>query len=45
MDLATRTAYRDKILAAGGTRDASELVRDFLGRDYEFVAYEQYLAG
>jgi Zn-dependent oligopeptidase len=36
-------AYRDKVLAPGGTRDAAELVRDFLGRDYDFAAYEQYL--
>ncbi len=36
-------AYRDKVLAAGGTRDAAELVRDFLGRDYDFAAYERYL--
>jgi thimet oligopeptidase len=37
-------AYRDKILAAGGTRDAAELVRDFLGRPYNFRAFEKYLA-
>ncbi len=36
-------AYRDKVLAAGGTRDAAELVRDFLGRAYDFTAYERYL--
>jgi thimet oligopeptidase len=36
-------AYRDKVLAAGGTRDAADLVRDFLGRDYDFAAYERYL--
>jgi thimet oligopeptidase len=36
-------AYRDKVLAAGGTRDAAELVRDFLGRDYDFAAYERFL--
>jgi len=37
------TAYRDKVLAPGGSRDAAELVRDFLGRDYNFAAYERYL--
>jgi len=36
-------AYRDKILAPGGTRDAAELVRGFLGRDYDFAAYERFL--
>jgi thimet oligopeptidase len=36
-------AYRDKILAAGGTKDAAELVRDFLGRPYSFKAFEKYL--
>ena len=36
-------AYRDKVLAPGGTRDAAELVRDFLGREYDFAAYEQFL--
>jgi thimet oligopeptidase len=37
-------AYRDKVLVPGGSRDAAELVRDFLGRDYDFTAYERYLA-
>ncbi|MDB4959481.1 MAG: Thimet oligopeptidase [Myxococcales bacterium] len=36
-------AYRDKVLAPGGSRDAAELVKDFLGRDYDFAAYERYL--
>ena len=37
-------AYRDKILAAGGTKDAAELVKDFLGRAYNFKAFEKYLS-
>ena len=37
-------AYRDKILAAGGTKDAAELVKDFLGRTYNFRAFEKYLS-
>jgi thimet oligopeptidase len=37
------TAYRDKVLVPGGTRDAVDLVRDFLGRDYDFAAFERYL--
>ena len=36
-------AYRDAVLAPGGTRDAAELVRNFLGREYDFAAYERYL--
>jgi thimet oligopeptidase len=36
-------AYRDKVLAPGGSRDAAELVKDFLGREYDFAAYERYL--
>src|SRR5690242_7390608 len=36
-------AYRDKVLVPGGTRDAADLVRDFLGREYDFAAFEQYL--
>ncbi len=36
-------AYRDKVLAPGGSRDAAELVRNFLGREYDFAAYERYL--
>jgi thimet oligopeptidase len=36
-------AYRDKVLVPGGSRDAAELVRNFLGRDYDFAAYERFL--
>jgi thimet oligopeptidase len=36
-------AYRDKVLVPGGSRDAADLVRDFLGRAYDFAAFEQYL--
>jgi thimet oligopeptidase len=35
--------YRDKVLVPGGSRDAVDLVRDFLGREYDFSAYEKYL--
>lgn len=37
-------AYRDKVLAPGGTKDAAVLVKEFLGRDYNFKAFEKYLA-
>jgi thimet oligopeptidase len=36
-------AYRDKVLVPGGSRDAAELVHGFLGRDYDFRAYERFL--
>ncbi|MBN1441639.1 MAG: Zn-dependent oligopeptidase [Planctomycetes bacterium] len=37
--------YRRKILERGGSLDAADLVRDFLGRDYRFDAYEEWLDG
>jgi len=43
MDGATANAYRSAILAPGGSRDAAELVRDFLGRGYGFQAWEAWL--
>jgi Zn-dependent oligopeptidase len=36
-------AYRDAVLAPGGTAPAAELVRNFLGRDYTFDAYKAWL--
>jgi thimet oligopeptidase len=38
-------AYRDRVLVPGGSRDAADLVRSFLGREYDFAAYERYLVG
>jgi thimet oligopeptidase len=35
--------YRDAILGAGGTKDAAVLVKEFLGRDFNFKAFEKYL--
>ncbi|MGZ3405436.1 MAG: M3 family metallopeptidase [Polyangia bacterium] len=35
--------YRRAILEAGGSKPAAELVRDFLGRPYDFGAYQQWL--
>jgi len=43
MDRSTTFSYRDQILVPGGSRDAAELVRNFLGREYDFKAYERYL--
>lgn len=36
-------SYRDQILAPGGTKDAADLVQDFLGRPFSFGAYERWL--
>ncbi len=36
-------AYRRAILEPGGSRDASELIKDFLGRDFNFDAFEKWL--
>ncbi|MEZ4401116.1 MAG: M3 family metallopeptidase [Kofleriaceae bacterium] len=44
MDTTITYAYRDKVLAAGGTKDAADLVKDFLGRSYNFKAFEKYLS-
>jgi len=35
--------YRDRILAAGGSKDAADLVADFLERPYNFDAFEAWL--
>ena len=35
--------YRDCVLAAGGSKDAADLVADFLGRPYNFDAFEAWL--
>ncbi len=35
--------YRDRVLAPGGSRDAADLVEDFLGRPYTFEAYGAWL--
>ncbi len=43
MDGRTASAYRAAVLEPGGSRDAAELVRGFLGRDYDFEAFERWL--
>ena len=35
--------YRQTILGPGGTKDAADLVADFLGRPYSFKSYEDWL--
>ena len=43
MDREVSARYHDRILSMGGTKDAAELVKDFLGRDYNFEAFENWL--
>jgi thimet oligopeptidase len=42
-DQSVASRYRDLVLAPGGSRDAAELVNDFLGRDYSFDAFASWL--
>jgi len=42
-DSTTSLAYRDKLLSMGGEKDASVLVKDFLGREFSFEAFENWL--
>jgi thimet oligopeptidase len=44
LDPALAREYAAKVLEPGSSRPASELVSDFLGRSYEFDAYERWLA-
>lgn len=37
--------YRDTVLKPGGRKDADELIRDFLGRPYQFDAFQEWLTG
>ena len=37
--------YRDEVLRPGGSRPARESVKAFLGRDYDFKAFDAWLAG
>ena len=36
--------YRENVLEQGGAKPAAELVKDFLGREYNFDAFEKWLA-
>ena len=45
MDEQTAHRYRREILEPGGSRDARDLVAAFLGREYSFDAYREWLAG
>ncbi|MFT5049450.1 MAG: thimet oligopeptidase [Chlamydiales bacterium] len=43
MGAATARGYREAVLARGGSRDGSDLVTAFLGREYNFHAWEDWL--
>ena len=42
-DRDTANRYRERVLAMGGGKPAADLVADFLGRPYDFKAYEAWL--
>jgi thimet oligopeptidase len=43
LSTATAGRYREAILAPGGSAPAAELVQNFLGRPYNFAAYQAWL--
>jgi thimet oligopeptidase len=45
LDPVTAGRLRERILSAGGSKDAAVLVQDFLGRPYEFAAFQTWLNG
>jgi thimet oligopeptidase len=42
-DPAIARRYRDRVLTPGGSRDAADLVTDFLGREFTFDAFAAWL--
>jgi thimet oligopeptidase len=45
LDSKVAKRYRDAVLAPGGSKPAKDLVRTFLKRDYDFKAFDEWLAG
>jgi len=45
MDHETAMRYRKNILEPGGTQDAMDMIRNFLGREYSFDAFIHWLEG
>ena len=43
LDPKTAKKYRDRVLAPGGSKDARDLVKNFLGREYSFEAFRNWL--
>ena len=44
MDQDRAAALRREVLEPGGRRDAADLVSGFLGREYDFAAWEAWLS-
>jgi thimet oligopeptidase len=44
LDPKIATEYRKRVLDPGGTQDAADLVKSFLGRPYNFKAFEAWLS-
>jgi len=43
LDPETARLYRERVLEPGGSRPAADLVKDFLGREYAFDAFQRWL--
>lgn len=43
LDTKLSMEYRNKVLTPGGSKPAAELVKDFLGRPYNFSSWEKWL--
>jgi thimet oligopeptidase len=43
LEAQTARRYRDAVLAPGGSRDAADLITEFLGRPYGFEAFQAWL--
>jgi thimet oligopeptidase len=43
LDTATAARYRKSILEAGGSKPAAAALQDFLGRPFQFAAYQKWL--
>ena len=45
LDPEAAARYRDTVLAPGGSKPAAKLVHEFLKRDYDFTAFDDWVAG
>jgi len=45
LDPKVASSYRRLVLEPGGTKDANDLLKDFLGRSYDFAAFERWMNG
>jgi len=43
LDRDTAIAYRQAVLEQGGAKDGEDMLRDFLGRDFSFEAFQKWL--